>query len=410
MERKHHHEDTKRGHANGGTGAHEGGGHDGGRHDGGHGPAPGRRAGTGGVELAASGGDLDEDQDAAKEPDAAEDHDAADGEAGGAVAQAAAKGDSKGVIKSHTRNAWTAVRENEASIARGTYDTLKEPDDGKARSSGFFGTLFNGLIDVGVAQLLAKVSPTTAAGAALFAVYNAAKSEVTKRLPKPDNPNKVVASEFVEQYVRYLNAGWLTSADELDSRMEKLSKKSLLTLRKRMRELVRKTTIDNPKIKDALLTGWVAALNREHKQQDPSNDFVTETSGRLHLTGVHVMPPGKGQSSGEQIHGLTARVDGTGSIRQRFGLRTLGAVQVPVSVAGLTMPDRSVFSFGVGTDQQPKPGPMNVGATGGLKKYGGGDVTSGLAKLWGKMRGAKVNDLVGDNKPGGKTEGILAGD
>jgi hypothetical protein len=388
MERKHHHSHSDRQH---GAGAE----HD--RHDGGTGRDPGRRVGGGGSrELLAS---EDEDlQDEGKEAAADED--------GGPVAEASAKKLTKATIKQQVRNASEAVKENECSIARGTYDTLKEPDDGKSRSAGFFGTLFHGLTDVGVSTLLSKINPGTAVGAALFAVYNAAKAEVAKQLPKPDAKNKVVASEFVESYVRHIISEWRKSADRLEVQMQGRSKKMLLSLRKQMRKLVDKTTIDNPKIKDSLLTAWVAALNREHKQEDKSRDYTSETSGRLHLVGVNVFPPGKGQKAGEQIHGLTARVDGTGSIRTRIGLRRLGAVQVPVTVAGLTMPDRSVFSFGIGPSDNgvPTMGPTQEGAQDGLKRYGG------LQKLWDKMKGQKVDDLVGDNKNGGKNDAIQGGD
>jgi hypothetical protein len=385
MERKHHHSHSDRQH---GAGAE----HD--RHDGGTGRDPGRRVGGGGDrELLASEDEDLQDQD----KEAAEDED------GEPVAEAAAKKLTKATIKQQVRNASEAVKENEFSIARGTYDTLKEPDDGKSRSAGFFGTLFHGLTDVGVSTLLSKINPGTAVGAALFAVYNAAKSEVAKQL-KPDATNKVVASEFVESYVRLLNAEWLKSADRLEVEMQNRSKKTLLAMRKQMRRLVAKTTIDNPKIKDSLLTAWVAALNREHKKEDSSRDYLSETSGRLHLVGVVVTPPSKGVEADEQIHGLTARVDGTGSIRSRIGLRTLGAVKVPVTVAG-QLANRSVFSFGIGpSNTEPTLGPHQKGAEAGLAKYGG------ITKLWNKMKGEKVDDLVGDNKKGGKNDEIQAGD
>ena len=387
MERKHRHSHSGPQHA---AGAEQD------RHDGGTGRDPGRRVGGGGGrELSAS---EDEDlQDEDKET--AEDKDA------GPVAEAAARGLSKGVIKQHVRNAWEAVRENEASIARGTYDTLKEPDDGKTRTAGFFGTLFHGLTDVGVSTLLSKINPGTAVGAALFAVYNAAKSEIAKQLPKPDNPRKIVASDFVEQYVRHINTQWHKGADRLEIRMENRSKKMLLALRKRMRELAHKTSIDNTKIRDSMLTAWVAALNQEHKQEDKSRDFLTETSGRLHLVGVVLTAPSRGVKADEQIHGLTARLDGTGSIRSRIGLRTLGAVKVPVTVAGRFV-EEGIFSFGIGPSDNGVPtlGPHQKGAEGALARYGG------LTKLWNKMKGEKVDDLVGDNKKGGKTDDILGGD
>jgi hypothetical protein len=157
-----------------------------------------------------------------------------------------------------------------------------------------------------------------------------------------------------------------------------------------------------------MLNAWLSALNQEHKREEPARDYLSDTSGRLHLTGVTVRPPGDGHKSDEQIHGLTARVDGTGAIRRRLGPRTLSAVKVPVTVAGHLF-EYGAFSFGVGSDQDPKLGPHNVGAETGLKKYGGGDVKSGLTKLWNKMKGAKVDDLVGDNKTGGKTDDILGG-
>lgn len=339
-----------------------------------------------------------------------EDEDAAEDEDAGARAAAATGGSSPSVIKQQIRNAWEAVRENEASIARGIYDRLKEQPGADKRSAGFFGTLFNGLAGVGVAQLLSSLHPGTAVGATLIAVFDAAKTSVAAKLPSAGSRSKIVHSDFIEQYVRHINAGWLQGADLLETRMDRYSKKRLLSLRSHMRSLARKSNVDNGTIQDKMLNAWMRALNQEHKQEEKSNDFATETSGRLHLTGVDIRPPPPGQPEkgfDERIFSLSASLDGTGTLRNRLLTRRLHGVGVPVTVAG-NVPEWGDFSFGIGpSDRAPKPGPTEENARFALRRYASDeDWTAALPKIWNKMKNHTVDELVGTRKSGGKTDQI----
>jgi hypothetical protein len=66
---------------------------------------------------------------------------------------------------------------------------------------------------------------------------------------------------------------------------------------------------------------------------------------------------------------------------------------------------RREFSHSASSDKGvPTLGPHQKGAEGALERYGG------LTKLWNKMKGEKVDDLVGDNKKGGKNDEIQSGD
>jgi hypothetical protein len=340
-----------------------------------------------------------------------EDEDDDAGDESGPEAEAAGVRPSREDIEDNIKDAWQAVKQNEASIVRGLYDRLKEDKDaGKKRSSGFFGSLFNDLTTAGVSHLLSKVHPSAAVATVLTAVFSAAKAGISEKLAAERGGSKILASEFLEAYVRdHITAGWLAGADRLESRMNKLGKKGLRSLRKHMRTLAHDSSREGAQITDKVLNAWMHALNQEHKRQDPSRDFETETSGRLHLAGVEIVPPTDlepRKGFDERIHSLTAHLDGTGEIRNQLLKRRLDNTKVPVSVAGhiSTFGD---FSFGVGSDGVPKAGPMDPGMQLPLLRYGkGDDWTNGLKKLWNKMKVHQVGELVGNNKSGGQTDEI----
>lgn len=169
-----------------------------------------------------------------------------------------------------------------------------------------------------------------------------------------------------------------------------------------MRRLARESAREGVDIGDKVLNAWLRALNQEHKREDSSKDFATETSGRLHLERVTILPPEVTSDNkfDEQIHNLSGYLDGTGTIRNRLLGRRLDRVQVPVTVSGVVS-TYGTFSFGIGpSDDAPKAGPHESGVELGLERYGG------LGKLWNKMKTHTVGDLVGNNKPGGRTDDV----